>query len=71
MYPISLLGLISDIKTILANLATAGVADTSRVQLGECFHGKIPIYIDHVEFGLLDAETHAVTVFTPAASAGE
>ena len=69
MYPVSLMGEISAIKTILANLASAGVADMSRVQLGECFNGKISIYIDGVPFGLLDKETLAVTTVTPAANA--
>ena len=70
MYPLSLMGPISVIKTILTNLAAAGVEDTSRVQLGECFHGKISVYVDSEAFGLLDAETHAITVFTPVAPSG-
>lgn len=68
MYPINLLGKIADIKTIFTNLAAAGVEDTSRVQLGACFHGEIALYVDGEDFGTVNAETLAITVFTPASS---
>ncbi len=59
---------IGKLKTLLDNLENLGVADTSTLRINTAFHGQLHVYVDWEEFGTADAETLAVTPFTPASS---